>query len=133
MGDLNQNTKNAEEVVIGCNRIPYTCNIKQLRIALGWTQSELAREVGFTSNAINMMEHEKYYPPLETRLKVAKALGTDTSAVWIPVDNSTEKTKKEPEPNQNSGLNNYPPSKPTSSQSTSVGSLEGEKNEKENN
>jgi len=30
------------------------------------------------------MEREKYYPPLETRLKIAKALHTDTSAVWIP-------------------------------------------------
>lgn len=75
---------NASSVVTGCKNIPYNCNIRPLRIALGWTQSDLAREVGFTSNAINMMEREKYFPPLETRIKVSKALKTDSSAVWIP-------------------------------------------------
>ena len=73
-----------KEFIKRLKEISYHCTIKELRTALGWTQSDLAREVGFTSNAINMMEREKYYPPLETRLKIAKALHTDTSAVWIP-------------------------------------------------
>jgi len=59
------------------------CNIKELRIAKGWKQSDLARETGFTSNFINMIEHEKVYPILETRIKIARALETDTSAVWV--------------------------------------------------
>jgi len=64
----------------------YKCNIKELRIAKGWTQSDLAREVGFTPEFINMIEHQKVDPILETKIKIAKALVCDTSAIWVVED-----------------------------------------------
>jgi len=62
------------------------CNLKELRIAKGWTQSDLSREVGFTPQFINMVEHQKVDPILETKIKIAKALVCDTSAIWVVED-----------------------------------------------
>ena len=64
-------------------QIPYTCSIIPVRIAQGLTQTDLARKIGTTESFVCMIEHEKYYPILETRIKIAKALNTDTSALWI--------------------------------------------------
>ena len=89
MGEMTNTPNSVESDISKCNSIPYTCNIKQIRQALGLTQSDLARECGYTSNWINMIEHEKDYPILETRIKIAKALSRiakqhiDTSAIWI--------------------------------------------------
>ena len=63
-------------------QIPYNCNIRAIRISLGLTQSALARVIGTTPNFVNMIEREHYYPILETRIKIARALKTDTSALW---------------------------------------------------
>ena len=56
--------------------------IKQIRIAKGLTQSDLSRLCGFTSEYINMIERGKVFPILETRIKIAQALGCDTSSLW---------------------------------------------------
>lgn len=65
-------------------QIPISCNLKAIRIAKGLTQSGLAREVGCTSEYINMVEHQKHFPTLEMRIKIAQALGCDSTAIWIP-------------------------------------------------
>ena len=78
-------------------QIPYKCNIVPIRTALGLSQSDLAREIGTTDSFVCMVEHEKYYPVLTTRIKIAKALNTDTAAIWIPIDCPEIKTAKEVE------------------------------------
>jgi|TARA_Y100000296_G_C5060938_1_gene199783 DNA-binding XRE family transcriptional regulator len=61
----------------------HNLNLKAIRTAKGLTQADLGRLCGFSSEFINMIEHNKHFPILETRIKIAKALGTDTSAIWI--------------------------------------------------
>ncbi len=70
-------------VVNRCKYNGYEINLKQIRQAKGLTQSDLARQTGYTSNFINMIERGKLIPILETKIKIAQALGCDTSAIWI--------------------------------------------------
>jgi len=78
------NTSNSNESGLNnLKQIPYQCNIIPIRQALGLTQSSLARELGTTESFVCMVEHEKYYPVLEMRIRIARILKTDTSAIWI--------------------------------------------------
>ena len=94
MVEVITNSKEAISGVRKGNKTPYNCNITTIRTALGMSRSELARIIGTTNNFLCMCEHNKYYPPLSKRIKIAKALNTDTSALWIPIQ-SIDKTKKE--------------------------------------
>ncbi len=66
---------------VKCNSV--SIHIIPIRRALGLTQSELATKTGFTKSYINMIERGKLIPILETKIKIARALNTDTSAIWI--------------------------------------------------
>ncbi len=63
----------------------YKCNLTALRVAKGLTRSDLAGMIGKTNEFVCMIEHEKYTPILETKIKIAKALECDTSAIWVEV------------------------------------------------
>jgi len=47
-------------------------HIKDLRIEKGWTQEELARQVGVSRQSINSIERNKYIPSLPLALKFAR-------------------------------------------------------------
>lgn len=80
---MNKDSENRKSGVNIIKHLHYRCNLKPIRIAKGMSQADLAREIGKTSQFLNMIEKEHYYPILETRIKIAQALGCDTSAIWI--------------------------------------------------
>lgn len=85
MAEVITYSKKAKSHITTYNRIAYSVNLKAIRISKGLTQSDLARETGFTSEYINMIEHGKRYPILETRIKISRALNVDSSSIWIPI------------------------------------------------
>ena len=95
MEDISNNSKTRKPTINNHKLVCYKCNLKSIRVALGLTQSDLAREIGKTSEFVNMIEHQKYHPILETKIKIARALKTDTSAIWIPIEIPEIKTAKQ--------------------------------------
>ena len=51
-------------------------NVRTARIALGWTQEELARQTGLASVQINRIERGKREVRITTLLRLMDALGT---------------------------------------------------------
>ena len=47
--------------------------IRELRLAAGWSQQQLAERVGATRQTINAIEQEKYSPSLELAFRIAQA------------------------------------------------------------
>ena len=90
MEEMIDNPRNEKSGVRNSKYPPLTCNLKPIRIALGMTQPDVARELGTTPNFVNMVEREKYYPNLEMRIKIAKVLKTDSSAIWIEIKEEVE-------------------------------------------
>lgn len=83
MTDIKNNSTKGKSDINTYKHNGYIINVKPLRIAKGFTQSDLGRETGFTSEFINMIERGKLIPILETKIKIAQALGCDSSAIWI--------------------------------------------------
>ena len=52
-----------------------TDNIKKYRKEKGWSQSELAKQIGTTLSHINRIETGKYKPSLDVLMKLANVLG----------------------------------------------------------
>ena len=52
-------------------------NIKELRIAKGLTQEQLANECGVQRTTITMIENENNLPSVETAKKLGEVLGID--------------------------------------------------------
>lgn len=55
--------------------------IRQLRVAFGWTQSELARRIGVTENAVTQYETGRAMPKPVNLQRVAEAF--ETSVEWL--------------------------------------------------
>jgi putative transcriptional regulator len=56
--------------------------IKELRDDRGWTQQELADEVGVSRQSINSIERNRYEPSLELALKFARVFGVPTDEIF---------------------------------------------------
>lgn len=56
--------------------------MKELRIARGWTQQELADAVGVSRQSINSIERERYVPSLPLALTFAKVFGITTDEIF---------------------------------------------------
>jgi len=56
--------------------------VKELRIARGWTQQELADAVGVSRQSINSIERERYVPSLPLALTFAKVFGITTDEIF---------------------------------------------------
>jgi putative transcriptional regulator len=56
--------------------------IKELRDDRGWTQQELADEVGVSRQSINSIERNRYEPSLELALKFARVFGLPTDEIF---------------------------------------------------
>ena len=62
--------------------------VKDYRLLLGISQLELAKAIGVSRQAINMIENNKYNPSLDLCINLAKALQTDLNSLFwnIPTD-----------------------------------------------
>lgn len=67
--------------------------IRNLRSKQGMTQTELARRVGVSVNAVSAWETGKTFPPKDTIKRICEALGVPTSYLLI----STLEEKDVPE------------------------------------
>jgi putative transcriptional regulator len=56
--------------------------IKELRIARGWTQEQLADAVGVSRQSINSIERDRYVPSLPLALTFARVFGCSTDQIF---------------------------------------------------
>lgn len=56
--------------------------VKQLRIARGWTQEQLADAVGVSRQSINSIERDRYVPSLPLALTFARVFGCSTDEIF---------------------------------------------------
>ncbi len=64
--------------------------VKELRLARGWTQEELARAVGVSRQSINSIERHRYVPSLPLALTFARVFGLPTDAIFRMAAEGTE-------------------------------------------
>ena len=57
-------------------------HVREFRKNMGLSQLELAKSIGVSRQTINMIENNKYNPPLELCLNLAKALDTDLNSLF---------------------------------------------------
>lgn len=56
--------------------------VKELRIARGWTQEQLADAVGVSRQSINSIERDRYVPSLSLALTFARVFGCSTDEIF---------------------------------------------------
>ena len=56
--------------------------VRHYRVQQGWSQRELADQIGVARQTINLIENDKYNPTLELCLRLAKALQTDLNTLF---------------------------------------------------
>ncbi len=56
--------------------------VKELRIARGWTQEQLAHAVGVSRQSINSIERNRYVPSLELALTFARIFACPTDQIF---------------------------------------------------
>ena len=62
---------------------PHVLNhVKDLRMARGWTQEELARATGVSRQSINSIERNRYVPSLPLALEFARVFGCATDEIF---------------------------------------------------
>lgn len=61
---------------------PVCNNIRQRRLAAGWSQQELAEKTDTTRQTINAIELGKYLPSLELAFRIARLFDTDVESIF---------------------------------------------------
>jgi putative transcriptional regulator len=56
--------------------------VKELRIAQGWTQEQLAQATGVSRQSINAIERNRYVPSLELALTFARVFSCPTDQIF---------------------------------------------------
>lgn len=56
--------------------------IKELRLARGWTQEQLADAAGVSRQSINSIERNRYVPSLELALQFAQIFDCPTDTIF---------------------------------------------------
>jgi putative transcriptional regulator len=56
--------------------------VKELRIAQGWTQEQLALAAGVSRQSINSIERNRYVPSLELALTFARIFSCSTDRIF---------------------------------------------------
>jgi putative transcriptional regulator len=56
--------------------------VKELRMARGWTQEELAKATGVSRQSINSIERNRYVPSLPLALEFGRVFGCSTDAIF---------------------------------------------------
>jgi putative transcriptional regulator len=59
-----------------------TNRVKELRIARGWTQQQLADATGVARQSINSIECDRYVPSLPLALTFARVFGCSTDDIF---------------------------------------------------
>ena len=59
-----------------------TNRVKELRVALGWTQEQLALAAGVSRQSINSIERNRYVPSLELALTFARIFTCSTDQIF---------------------------------------------------
>jgi putative transcriptional regulator len=57
--------------------------VKDLRVARGWTQEELAKATGVSRQSINSIERNRYVPSLALALTFARVFGCSTDEIFL--------------------------------------------------
>ena len=58
--------------------------LREARVAKGWTQAELAAQVGVSRKTINTVENRVFTPSATLAIKLAEALGVSVETLfWI--------------------------------------------------
>lgn len=60
--------------------------LRDARVALGWTQAELAEQVGVSRKTINTVENSVFVPSTVLALKLARALGVQVEGLFTLVE-----------------------------------------------
>ena len=58
--------------------------VKVLRAAMGWSQEELAKNLGVSSQAVNAIERGKHDPSLTLAFAIAKVFEKSIEAIFNP-------------------------------------------------
>lgn len=56
--------------------------VKELRESRGWTQQELAEQVGVSRQSINSIERDRYVPSLQLALLFARVFNRSTDKIF---------------------------------------------------
>ena len=56
--------------------------VKELRVARGWTQEQLADAVGVSRQSINSIERERYVPSLPLAFMFARVFGCSAEEIF---------------------------------------------------
>ncbi len=56
--------------------------VKELRMARGWTQEQLAQAAGVSRQSINAIERDRYVPSLELALTFARIFACPTDEIF---------------------------------------------------
>jgi putative transcriptional regulator len=57
--------------------------VGELRLALGWSQGELATELGVSRQTINSIENGRYLPSLPLALSIARTFESTVEDIFI--------------------------------------------------
>jgi len=68
--------------------------ITRLRVDRGWSQSELAHDLGYTERYIGQMERGSKSPTLRTLADLAKAFSTDVSTIITAAERRHRQSEK---------------------------------------
>jgi putative transcriptional regulator len=64
--------------------------LKELRIAKGWSDADLALELWISAETVRAIEAGKYEPPLSLAIEIARLLGQPVEAIFLCQDQSQE-------------------------------------------
>jgi putative transcriptional regulator len=74
--------------------VPFiTSRVKELRVARGWTQEQLADAVGVSRQSINSIERDRYVPSLPLALTFARVFGCSTDEIFTLNGNPNAETQ----------------------------------------
>lgn len=59
-----------------------TNRLRELRTSRGWSQGELAQELGVSRQTVNAIETGKYDPSLPLAFKIARLFGRPIEAIF---------------------------------------------------
>ena len=60
--------------------------VREFRQKMNLSQNALAKEIGVARQTINLIENNKYNPPLDLCIKLAKVLQTDLNSLFWEVE-----------------------------------------------
>lgn len=62
--------------------------LKEMRVAKGWSEADLARELWVAVETVQAIETGTYEPPLPLAIEIAKAFGQTVETIFLCQDRS---------------------------------------------